>query len=55
MASTVIMVHGAFCGGWTFERLRMPFEAGFKVLTPDLPGHADGQSGSAVTGPDPSP
>ncbi|WP_374345922.1 alpha/beta fold hydrolase [Phenylobacterium sp.] len=50
MASTVIMVHGAFCGGWTFERLRMPFEAGFKVLTPDLPGHADGQSGSAVTG-----
>ena len=50
MASTVIMAHGAFCGGWTFERFRAPFEAGFKVLTPDLPGHSDTDSASAVTG-----
>lgn len=44
MAKTVVMVHGAFCGGWVFERFRKPFEkAGYKVLTPDLPGH--GQEG----------
>jgi len=36
---TVIMVHGAFCGGWVFERFREPFEAqGWTVLAPDLPG-----------------
>lgn len=37
----VIMVHGAFCGGWAFERFREPFEAaGHRVLTPDLHGGA---------------
>ena len=36
----VIMVHGAFCGGWAFERFRVPFEAaGFECLAPDLRGH----------------
>lgn len=41
----VIMVHGAFCGGWTFDDFRRPFEgAGLQVLTPDLPGHAPGGS-----------
>ena len=36
---TVVMVHGAFCGGWAFEHFRRPFEAaGWTVLTPDLPG-----------------
>src|SRR5437764_1105856 len=25
--TTVVMLHGAFCGGWTFERFRTPFEA----------------------------
>lgn len=40
---TVVMVHGAFCGGWAFERFREPFEArGWTVLTPDLPGRAGG-------------
>lgn len=40
---TVVMVHGAFCGGWAFERFRVPFEArGWTVLAPDLPGHAPG-------------
>jgi pimeloyl-ACP methyl ester carboxylesterase len=40
MPETVIMVHGAFCGGWTFDAFRKPFEAaGHTVLTPDLLGH----------------
>jgi len=36
----VIFVHGAFCGGWTFEAFRQPFEAaGHACLAPDLRGH----------------
>ena len=51
MTASIIMVHGAFCGGWSFERFRTPFEAaGYTVLTPDLRGHADGESGSKVAG-----
>lgn len=48
---SVIMVHGAFCGGWTFERLRQPFEAeGYRVLTPDLRGHGATDASGAVAG-----
>jgi pimeloyl-ACP methyl ester carboxylesterase len=37
----IIMVHGAFCGGWTFDLFRVPFEAaGYPCLTPDLRGGA---------------
>ena len=44
------MVHGAFCGGWCFERFRRPFEAaGHPVLTPDLPGHG-ARRGEGVSG-----
>ena len=51
MASSVIMVHGAFCGGWIFEHFRKPFEAaGLKVVALDLPGHAEGDPAHAVTG-----
>lgn len=47
MRVPVIMVHGAFCGGWTFDVFRAPFEAaGHRVLTPDLIGH-DGAGGAA--------
>jgi pimeloyl-ACP methyl ester carboxylesterase len=47
MRAPVIMVHGAFCGGWTFDAFRQPFEAaGHSVLTPDLIGH-DGASSAA--------
>ncbi|HUZ13062.1 MAG TPA: alpha/beta hydrolase [Caulobacteraceae bacterium] len=47
----VIMVHGAFCAGWVFERFQRPFiEAGCEVVTPDLPGHAPGASPEAVRG-----
>lgn len=47
MRAPVIMVHGAFCGGWTFDAFRAPFEAaGHRVMTPDLVGH-DGASSAA--------
>jgi pimeloyl-ACP methyl ester carboxylesterase len=39
------MAHGAFCGGWAFERFSAPFRAaGYAVSAPDLPGHAPGAS-----------
>ncbi len=43
------MIHGAFCGGWAFEKFRQPFEQnGFEVFTPTL-RHHDGE-GSAEVG-----
>jgi pimeloyl-ACP methyl ester carboxylesterase len=49
--TSIVMVHGAFCGGWAFEHFRTPFEAaGFQVLAPDLRGHAAGDPSSAVVG-----
>jgi pimeloyl-ACP methyl ester carboxylesterase len=48
---TVVMTHGAFCGGWAFEAFRAPFEAvGWTVLAPDLPGHAEDDPRNAVAG-----
>ena len=45
------MVHGAFCGGWMYERFREPFEAaGYRVVTPDLPGHQTGATPGTVAG-----
>jgi pimeloyl-ACP methyl ester carboxylesterase len=50
-APPVVMVHGAFCGAWTFDRFRQPFEArGHRVTTPDLRGHAPADGPQAVTG-----
>lgn len=50
MRAPVIMVHGAFCGGWTFEAFRAPFEAaGHRVLTPDLIGHDGATAVSGVS------
>lgn len=47
----VVMVHGAFCGGWAFDAFRRPFEAeGYRVETPDLRGHGPGEPASAVIG-----
>jgi len=50
MPAPVIMVHGAFCGGWAFEAFKAPFEAaGHRCMTPDLPGHGPGER-AAVCG-----
>ena len=47
---TVVMVHGAFCGGWVFDRFRAPFEArGWTVLAPDLPGRGSGGSAAGLS------
>ncbi len=51
MPAPIVMVHGAFCGGWVFDRFREPFEAaGHLCLTPDLRGHAASDHRSAAAG-----
>jgi pimeloyl-ACP methyl ester carboxylesterase len=48
---TLVMVHGAFCGGWVFDDFRKPFEAaGLKVAAPNLRGHGDGDRPDEVAG-----
>lgn len=51
MPVPVVMVHGAFCGGWAFEDFEQPFlAAGHPVHRPDLPGHAADDGPDAVSG-----
>lgn len=39
----MVLVHGAWHGGWCWEQLTPLLEkAGFKVYAPDLPGHGQG-------------
>lgn len=39
----LVMIHGAFCGPWSFDDFRKPFEAaGYKVHAPALRHHALG-------------
>lgn len=43
VATPVVFVHGAFCGGWAFDAFRQPFEtAGFETHAPNLPHHERG-------------
>src|SRR5215469_3096232 len=40
LSSPVVMIHGAFCGGWVFENWRRFFEnRGYKAHTPTLRYH----------------
>jgi pimeloyl-ACP methyl ester carboxylesterase len=49
--TTIVMVHGAFCGGWAFDAFRARFEGlGWTVLTPDLRGHETGGNSKGVIG-----
>jgi pimeloyl-ACP methyl ester carboxylesterase len=49
--SPIVMLHGAFVGGWSFEAFRKPFEAaGHRVLAPDLRGHSAEDPAEAVIG-----
>lgn len=51
MPAPIVMVHGAFCGGWVFDRFRTVFEAaGHQVFAPDLRGHADDDPADAALG-----
>jgi pimeloyl-ACP methyl ester carboxylesterase len=49
--TTLVMTHGAFCGGWAFDDYRKPFEArGDRVLAPDLRGHGAKDSAAGLIG-----
>jgi pimeloyl-ACP methyl ester carboxylesterase len=40
--ATFVLVHGAWHGGWCYEKLCSALEArGHRALAPDLPGHGD--------------
>ena len=46
----ILLVHGAFCGGWVWERFAARLRAaGHAVVAPDLPGHgADAPADAAL-------
>lgn len=45
MKNIYFFVHGAWCGGWCWEKLRPLLEAeGHTVITPDMPGHGEDTS-----------
>jgi pimeloyl-ACP methyl ester carboxylesterase len=49
--SPIVMVHGAFVGGWSFETFAEPFRtAGHAVHAPDLIGHGADESREKVVG-----
>lgn len=42
MGNTFILIHGAWLGGWCWEKLRPLLEAeGHTVIAPDMPGHGE--------------
>jgi len=46
----IVMVHGAFCGGWAFDDFAGRLQAlDFDCLAPTLPGHGPGQSPAGLS------
>jgi pimeloyl-ACP methyl ester carboxylesterase len=49
--TAIVMAHGAFVGGWSFDVFAQPFrDAGYQVHTPDLRGHAAADAPERVIG-----
>ena len=47
----IVLIHGANCGAWCFEKFRPVFAAeGWTCHVPDLPGHGPDAEPDAVTG-----
>jgi len=47
--STFLLVHGAWHGGWCWEKIASLLAAkGHKVIAPDLPGHGDDNTSTAT-------
>jgi pimeloyl-ACP methyl ester carboxylesterase len=47
LGKDIVMLHGANCGAWCFERFRPVFESrGWNCLTPDLIGHGARANGA---------
>jgi len=45
LGNTFFLVHGAWSGGWCWEKLRPLMEAeGHTVIAPDMPGHGEDRS-----------
>jgi pimeloyl-ACP methyl ester carboxylesterase len=45
----IVFLHGAFCGGWSFDLFRRPFEAAGRLCyAPNLPQHQPGADRAAL-------
>lgn len=43
MNRAIVLLHGAFCGGWAFDGFKQPFiAAGYETHAPNLPAHDRG-------------
>jgi pimeloyl-ACP methyl ester carboxylesterase len=51
MTNPIVMLHGAFCGGWAFDDFKRPFaERGYAVSAPSLRWHDCGSAPPAELG-----
>jgi len=49
MSTTYLLIHGAWHGGWCWRKIVPLLEAGgHRVLAPDLPGHGDDKTATAM-------
>jgi non-heme chloroperoxidase len=40
----MVMIHGAFCGAWSFDDFRKPFESAYTIHAPTLRHHDNGRT-----------